>query len=151
MTPYYNHSFLDRTHPHVPGGPLFKFLLGTSSENSHSSPVKQEKWLLLSSAPFLHGRKLRADGSGTEVAPAGKEGSGTVSSVLTRHAPRAACCHPTREMGTSSQRLQALQEGRSPGAGKWRGTSSPVRSQRTSEEVGIKEGRGKGISEEGTA
>ena len=99
--------------------------------------MKQEKWLLLSSAPFLQGRKLRPDGSGTEVAPAGKEGSGTVSSGFAQHAPRAACRHPAQEMGTSSQRLQALQEGRSPGAGKWRGASSHVRSQRTSEEVGI--------------
>ena len=41
--------------------------------------MKQEKRLLLSSAPFLHGRKLRPDGSGTEVTPAGKEGSGTRS------------------------------------------------------------------------
>ena len=55
-----------------------------------------------------------------------------------------ACRHPAQEMGTSSQRLQTLQEGRSPGAGKWRGTSSHVRPQRTSEEVGIYERVGEG-------
>lgn len=76
-------------------GTLYKPLLGTSSENSHSDPVKQSKWVLLSSAPFLHMRKLRLDGLGTEAAPAEKrKRSGTWAVWLSTRKASSPCCLP---------------------------------------------------------
>lgn len=142
-------------------GPMSKFLLGTNSENSHSSPVRQEKWVLLSSAPFLHRRKLRPDGSSTEVAPAGEEGSGKVCSVLTQHAPRAACCRLGRRArlaATLPRKWARAHRGSRPcrreghlglGSGGARAVMSGLRGHLR--RWAFMKGWGKGISEAGTA
>lgn len=46
---------------------------GTSSGNPRHSRVREVESVLWSSAPFLHVRKLRQDGSGPEAVPAERE------------------------------------------------------------------------------